>query len=68
MTSQHFRGFEKRSAEEREKYIEQQEKSMKSPDFLRLIPSNETAKLAFTELLDRKKSRETQPTSLPVYG
>ena len=28
----------------------------KSPDFLRLIPSNETAKLAFSELLARKRA------------
>lgn len=34
---------------------------MKSPDFLRIIPSNETAKLAFNELLDRRKGEKFSP-------
>ena len=33
----------------------------KSPDFLYLIPSNETAKLAFSELLDQKKAEKLSP-------
>ena len=32
-----------------------------SPDFLYLIPSNDTAKLAFSELLDRKKAEKLSP-------
>ena len=55
MTSQEMRDSEKRCNEEREKYIEQQEALMKSPDFLRIIPSNTKAKRAFSELIKRKK-------------
>ena len=33
----------------------------KSPEFLRIIPSNETAKLAFSELLDRQKAEQLSP-------
>ena len=74
MTSQQNRDWVEGRAEEREKFIEQQEKSMqqlgsaktisakiRSPDFLRLVPSNEAAKLAFSELLDRKKAEELSP-------
>ena len=61
MTSQQFRDFEKRSAEEREKYIEQREKLMQSPDFLRLTPSNTKAKRAFSELLEQKKEETLSP-------
>ena len=34
---------------------------IESPDFLYLIPTNETAKLAFSELLDQKKAQKLSP-------
>ena len=55
LTSQEQRDAKKRCDEEHEKYIKQQEELTKSPDFLRLTPSNTKAKRAFSELLERKK-------------
>ena len=61
LTSQEQRDFKKCSDEEREKYIKQQEALMKSPDFLRLTPSNTKAKRAFSELIERKKKGTLSP-------
>ena len=57
MTSQETRDWVA-SAVETQRQLSQQHSSslIKAPDFLRLIPSNETAKLAFSELLTRKRA------------
>lgn len=68
MTSQDIRDWETINAPERERLMQQQESmqqhassTTKSPDFLRLIPSNTKAKRAFSELLDRKKAETLSP-------
>ena len=68
MTSQDFRDWEVLNAPERERLMQEQESiqqpsssTTKSPDFLRIIPSNTKAKRAFSELLDRKKAETLSP-------
>ncbi len=57
MTSQETRNWVVSTVGTQEKLIQQRAPSTPmSPDFLRLIPLNETAKLAFSELVDRKKA------------
>ena len=51
MGSEEIREWEKSVAKEHKK-------SMESPDFLRIIPSNIKAKRAFSELIDRKKAKK----------
>ena len=57
MTSQETRDWVASTVGSQEELIQQRASpTLKSPDFLRLIPLNSTAKLAFSELLDRKKA------------
>ena len=57
MTSQETRDWVASAVGTQQKLTQQHTSSItKSPDFLRLIPFNETAKLAFSELLARKRA------------
>lgn len=72
MTSQDFRDWEANNAPGQEKLPQQpasaktklpktESPEAKSPDFLRLTPSNTKAKRAFSELLERKKGGTLSP-------
>ena len=57
MTSQEFRDWMASTVGSQQKLKQQRSSpTLKSPDFLRLIPLNETAKRAFSDLLIRKKA------------
>ena len=57
MTSQEFRDWMASTVGSQQKSIQQRSSpTLKSPDFLRLIPLNETAKRALSDLLNRKKA------------
>ena len=57
MTSQETRDWVASTVGSQQKLIQQRASpTLKSPDFLRLIPLNSTAKLAFSDLLNRKKA------------